>query len=162
MSDFAGPRASDGLALCQLISDYCYELDLTGGINAYCFFTPEGRLDVGTMTIAGRDEMKSFYANLVKRVQGEEPGGARTTRHVASNIRIEFKDDDHAHVAFIAMNYSSSGRPPIFGGTIPTVISDALCVCERGADGKWLIAEFTGTPIFIGDDPLQRAILTGQ
>lgn len=160
MQDNDNCRASDALALQQLISEYCYELDLTGGINAFRFFTTDGRLEVGTMAFTGHGEMKGFYRGFLEQVRESEPMGKRTTRHVFTNLRIDYVDADVAVVDFIVMNFSSGGVPPILGATSPTVISDARCKCRRSADGSWLIAEFTGAPIFLGDDPLQQKALT--
>lgn len=160
MAEFTGERASDALGLQQLIADYCYELDLTGGIDSYRFFTEDGFLEVGTMSFRGHEEMKAFYKGFMEQVRASESTGKRTTRHVFTNLRIGFEGRDEAVVDFIVMNFSSGGSPPILGATAPTVISDARCKCRRGTDGEWLIAEFTGAPIFIGDDPLQQKVLS--
>lgn len=160
MAGFNGQRAPDALALQQLIADYCYELDLTGGINAFQFFTEDGRLEVGTMAFTGHEEMKAFYQDFLEQVRESETTGERTTRHVFSNLRIDFTTTDHAVADFIVMNFSSGGTPPIQGATSATIISDVRCKCQRTSDGDWLIAEFTGAPIFLGDDPLQQKALT--
>ena len=159
MAEFHGQRASDALALQQLISDYCYELDLTGGINSYRFFTADGCLEVGTMSFRGHEKMKSFYQGFLNQVKKSESTGERTTRHVYTNLRIAFDGTDRALVEFIVMNFSSGGGPPIVGTISPTIISDARCQCRRSENGTWLIAEFTGEPIFLGDDPLQQKAL---
>ena len=159
MSNFEGTRASDGLALQQLISEYCYELDLTGGLDSYRFFTSDGFLDVGKMKIKGHDAMKAFYKDLVEQAKAADPSGVRTTRHVFTNLRIAFEDTDQATVDFIVLNFSSAGAPPVFDATTPTVVSDARCKCRRESDGAWRIVEFTGAPIFVGNDPLQNKAL---
>jgi hypothetical protein len=159
MGNFDGTRASDALALQQLISEYCYELDLTGGLDAYRFFTSDGFLDVGKMTINGHDAMKAFYRDIVEQAKAADPSGVRTTRHVFTNLRVDFEDTDRATVDFIVMNFSSAGAPPVFDATTPTVVSDARCKCRRESDGAWRIAEFTGAPIFVGNDPLQNKAL---
>lgn len=159
MDNFKGSRASDALELQQLISEYCFELDLTGGLDSYRFFTADGRLEVGKMSFQGHDAMKVFYEDLVERAKAADPSGARTTRHVFTNLRIAFEDADRAVVDFIVLNFSSAGKPPIFGATTPTVVSDARCKCRREGDGAWRIAEFTGAPIFVGNDPLQNKAL---
>lgn len=159
MGKFEEQRASDALDLQQLISEYCFELDLTGGLDSYRFFTADGLLDVGKMSLRGHDEMKAFYKNLVEQAKAADPSGARTTRHVFTNLRIDFDDADHATVDFIVMNFSSAGAPPVFDATTPTVVSDARCKCRRESDGAWRIVEFTGAPIFVGNDPLQNKAL---
>ncbi|MYM61927.1 nuclear transport factor 2 family protein [Pseudomaricurvus sp. HS19] len=160
MTDADLQLAAESLKLQQLIHDYCFELDLTGGLDAHRFFTEDGRLEVGKMSIDGHEQMKTFYKNFVDQVKETEPSGQRTTRHVVANLRISFQGADAAQLDFIAMNYSSGGSAPIFGTIAPTIISDACCKCRRGADGQWLIHEFTGAPIFMGDDPLQQKTLT--
>ena len=158
MSQFKGHRASDALDLQQLVSEYCFELDLTGGLDSWRFFTAEGRLEVGQMAFQGHEAMKAFYRDLVDSTASE---GARTTRHLFGNVRVAFAGDDDATVDFIMQNFSSAGAPPIFGATTPTIVSDCKLQCRRESDGAWRIAAFTGAPIFIGDDPLQKKTLVG-
>lgn len=157
MRDRDAARALDILALHQLVAEYCYELDLTGGLASYRFFTADGVLDFGKMRISGHDEMKAFYADLVGRATADPQG--RTTRHVFNNLRVSFEEDDRATVDFVMLNFSSAGRPPVFGGTVPTIVSDSRFVCRREADGAWRVEKFTGAPVFVGDDPLQNATL---
>ena len=64
-----------------------------------------------------------------------------------------------ATVEFIMQNFSAAGSPPLFGATTPTIVSDCRLLCRREDDGAWRIAEFTGAPIFVGDDPLQNKAL---
>ena len=160
MTSYSEKQASDVIALQQLISEYCYELDLTGGINAFRFFTDDGCLKVGTMAFSGHDEMKSFYQGFLEQVAESEPTGKRTTRHIFTNVRIDFEGAENAVVNFIVMNFSSGGVPPIQGATSPTIVSDVQCRCKKNNESVWLIAEFTGDPIFLGDDPLQQKALT--
>lgn len=161
MSGFNGPRAADALALQQLISDYCSELDSNGGLYAHRFFTDDGSLEVGRMVVRGHGEMQDFYRNFLAQVKASESTGVRTSRHVYTNLRIALEDADHAVLQFIVMNFSSGGPPPIQGATSPTVISDVQCKCRRETGGDWKIREFTGVPVFFGDDPLQQKTLAG-
>lgn len=157
MSRFKGERAADALDLQQLVAEYCFELDLTGGLDSYRFFTADGRLEVGKMAFQGHDAMKAFYRDLV--AQATAGGAARTTRHLFGNLRIAFDGADRATLDFIMQNFSSAGAPPVFGATTPTIVSDCRFQCRREDDGGWRIAEFTGAPIFVGDDPLQNKTL---
>jgi len=157
MSRFKGERASDALDLQQLVSEYCFELDLTGGLDSWRFFTAEGRLEVGKMAFQGHEAMKAFYRDLAD--QAKAIGGTRTTRHIYANLRIAFDGADGATVEFIMQNFSAAGSPPLFGATTPTIVSDCRLICRREDDGAWRIAEFTGAPIFVGDDPLQNKAL---
>lgn len=157
MTRFAGQRAADALDLQQLVADYCYELDLTGGLDSWRFFTADGRMEVGKLTFQGHEAMKTFYQGLVDHAT--LGGATRTTRHLASNLRIAFDGEDAATIDLVMQNFSSAGAPPVFGATTPTIVSDCRLRCRREADGLWRIAEFTGAPIFIGDDPLQNSAL---
>lgn len=108
MSRFRGERASDALDLQQLLSEYCFELDLTGGLQAHRFFTADGRLEVGKMSLKGHEAMKVFYQDLVD--QAKTSGTERTTRHLWSNLRISFEDENRAFVDFIMQNFSAIGH----------------------------------------------------
>lgn len=157
MSRFRGERASDALDLQQLLSEYCFELDLTGGLQAHRFFTADGRLEVGKMSLKGHEAMKVFYQDLVD--QAKTSGTERTTRHLWSNLRISFEDENRVFVDFIMQNFSAIGAPPVFGATSPTIVADCRIDCRRQSSGEWRIAAFTGAPIFVGDDPVQNKAL---
>lgn len=157
MTRFAGYRAADALEMQQLVAEYCFELDMTGGLDTWRYFTADGRLEVGKLAFQGHDAMKAFYRDIVAQTTGE--GSARTTRHVFNNLRIDFESDGTATVDFIMQNFSAAGTPPVFGATTPTIVSDCRLHCRREVDGRWRIAEFTGAPIFIGDDPVQNSTL---
>lgn len=150
------------LELQQLVSDYCFDLDETHGLNSHMFFDEACVVDVGAMTLRGIGEVRAFYEELARIVGSQGANAVRTTRHAWNNLRIAFADDSTATVSFLMTNYSASGSPPVPGATVPTVISDGRFRCRRGADGRWRILEFTGAPIFIGDDPLQNKLLMGE
>lgn len=145
------------LALQRLIADYCLELDTTAGLEATHLLTEDCCIDLGQMQLRGHDEIRRFYADFAAKVQAS--GVARTTRHVATNLRITVEDARRARAEFIVLNFSAQGTPPLATGTVPTILSDAQFECRREADGQWRISRFGGGPVFVGDDPLQNTVL---
>ena len=156
-----GARATAALNLQQLIAAYCAELDATGGLGSAPFFTEDCVLEVGAMILSGRAAMLEFYEDLAEHVRRSSADGARTTRHVFTNLLVDFETDTSATVKFTVMNFSASGVPPLFNATVATVVSDASCLCRHEDDGAWRIARFGGAPIFLGDDPIQNKALVG-
>lgn len=161
LQNLEGARAIAALNLQQLIAEYCAEFDATAGLESAPFFTEDCVLEVGSMAFTGHTAMRKFYEDLAEQVRQTCPDGARTTRHVFTNLRIAFESDDAATVDFTILNFSAAGKPPLFNATVPTVVSDVTCRCQRGGDGRWRIAHFGGAPIFLGDDPVQNKALVG-
>ena len=159
MAKFDSKSAIAALELQQLVSEYFLELDTTYGMNSHEFYTEDGVIDIGKMSFRGHDQIRKFYESLAELVKTQEAAGIRTTRHVYTNLRITFDGDDRAIVDFIAMNFSRAGTPPLSGATTPSVVSDARLRCRRDGDGQWRIAELSGAPVFIGDDPVQNKVL---
>lgn len=149
------------LALHQLVADYCLELDTTAGRNATLLMTDDCRMDLGAMQLSGHDEIARFYEGFAAKVAASG-ATARTTRHVATNLRIKLDGNEEAEVDFIVLNFSAPGVAPLKGGTGPTILSDVRMRCRRDEDRRWLIAQMGGGPVFIGDDPLQNAALAGS
>lgn len=150
------------LELQQLVSDYCFDLDDTQGLNAHTFFDEACVVQIGAIALHGIEEVIEFYEDLAHIVQAQEPGAVRTTRHAFTNFRCAIGDNGTATLDFLIANYSANGRPPVSCGTAPTVISDCRLRCRRDADARWRILEFTGSPVFMGDDPVQNKLLIGE
>lgn len=146
-------------ALERLVADYCHELDTTMGLNATRYLTEDCHMDVGSMKLHGHAEIARFYRDFNRQVEGLGKAATRTTRHLAVNMRVTLDGPDDALIDAIVLNFSALGRPPLATGTIPTVVSDVHLGCHRHADGQWRISEFTGGPVFVGDDPLQNKAL---
>jgi hypothetical protein len=116
-------------------------------------------MDVGNMQLRGHAEITRFYEDFNRQVAAQGPGAARTTRHLATNLRIDLGTADEARIEAILVNFSAMGAMPIPAGTVPTVLSDVQLGCRLCSDGAWRICEFTGGAVFIGDDPLQNKAL---
>lgn len=150
-------HAVSTLDLQHLVADYCHELDTTAGLEATRLLTKDCCFDLGQMQLRGHEEIQRFYEDFAAKVQAS--AAVRTTRHVATNMRITVEDASRAQIDFVVLNFSGSGTPPLATGTVPTIVSDAHFECLREADGRWRIARFTGGPVFVGDDPLQNQAL---
>lgn len=155
-------KATGAVLLQNLIGEYFRELDTTGGVNAFQFFSEDGSLDVGHMSLHGHEEMKEFYAKLVAQSKAHSESGERTTRHIYTNLIIDFQSDDAATMAFIAINFSADRPAPVAGSISPTVIADIRCDCRRNGEGEWRIFSLSGSPAFIGGDSFQEKVLMGQ
>lgn len=147
--------------LQQLLVDYCRELDL-GGLNATSFFTADGVVEVGRMSIKGHGAMREFYQHLAEHVRKDTPGGVRTSRHVCANLHFSFAGESAATVTGLITNYSGAGKPPLLNATVPTVVSDVRFECRTDTAGRWLLAGLYGEPIFIGNDPVQTKALVAN
>ena len=161
MSQLNAAAAFAVLELQQLVAEFCHELDDTHGIHSHRFYTEDGVIDIGKMSFKGQAEILAFYEHLQEVQREHHPEGHRTTRHLFSNLRVSLEGDGEAAVDFIMTEYSGAGLPPLFDATLPTIVSDARFLCRREANGVWRIAEFTGQPMFAGNDPVLRQVLTG-
>jgi hypothetical protein len=154
-------QAVAAFELQQLIVDYCHELDL-GGLKATTFFTEDGVVDVGKMSIRGRAEMQAFYQHLAEHIRKDTPGGSRTSRHVCANLRFSFENDERATVTGLITNYSGAGAAPLLNATVPTVVSEVRFECRRDTGRRWLFSGLYGSPVFLGNDPMQTKALVGN
>lgn len=154
--------ANSVMLLNNLIAKYLRELDLNGGINSFQFFFEDGSLNVGEMSLHGHDEMKMFYKRLAEQSREQTQAGGRTTRHIYTNLIIDFHSQDAASLSFISMNFSADKAAPVSGDILPTIISDIQCECRWYGEKEWRIFSLSGTPVFIGGDSFQESILMGQ
>jgi hypothetical protein len=141
----------------QLVLDWGYDLDMTGGGGVPDLCTEDCAYIVGGNTNRGPEAVRAFYAARNERVRIQQKDGVRTQRHTIANIRPAFQDADHASVTFMVVNYSAEGKAPAMNLVGPTIIADSRFDCVRGADGEWRIALFDSTPVFIGNDPFLNA-----
>ena len=97
-------------------------------------FTDDGSLVAGPRTMRGRDELAAGFA-------AREADEARRTRHLVLNPSVQVIDDGVAEARSSLMLFVLGSEP---GGDEPLNPS-ALMNChdrfERGADGRWRIAE---------------------
>lgn len=138
-------RAIETSVLYMNMADYWYEVDLKGGAGVSQMYTEDGIFHGGGKPLVGRAAIEQFYTWRTNR-------GARTSRHVITNFRAEFADETHATTYSIMLLYAADGAP-ILPTAPPIMITDLIDRCVKGADGKWLYAERTFVPLFMGGAP---------
>src|SRR5689334_12945330 len=97
------------------MADYWYEVDLNGGVGVSACYTEDGVFQGGNEPLVGREAIQAFYSWRTGR-------GVRTSRHVVTNFRADFKDAYHATTYCIMMLYAADGAP-ILPSTPPIIIT---------------------------------------
>jgi hypothetical protein len=159
MPRFNSENVIDALELQQLVTDWSEELDANLGLNVTRFFTDDCIVEAGAISYRGHEAMKAFYRETAERGQAAHGGLGRTTRHAYANLGIAFQANDRAKVTFLSITFSGPGRPPSFDSATPVIVTDVRFECVRDANRDWRVAEFYGTPVFIGSDPFLNELM---
>jgi hypothetical protein len=159
MPRFNAENVADALELQQLVADWCDELDTNHGKNVTQYFTEDCKVRAGTISYDGHEGMKAFYKATHEAQTRTYAETGREARHLFTNLRIAFAGADKATVHFVTVMFSSPGRPPIPDATVPAIVTDVRFECRRDAKKDWRVAEFYGTPIFIGSDPFLKKVM---
>ena len=140
------------IELQQLIAEFAHEIDFNSGRNITDFYTEDGTFAVGDYTHRGHAAIRKFYAEREQRIPGQHKDGIRVAVHTFLNPRVEVQDKDNATIFFTNVNYAGEGHPPVLGTIQPAMVT----VCRM----VWRIAWFSGTPLFVGNDPfVNKALL---
>jgi hypothetical protein len=156
MRTFSKDAAAAAVELEQLAMDYWRDIDFNDARKLHDFYTEDCSFAAGENTYRGRDGIKAFYEIARAAKVG------MTTRHVMSNLHVVVHDNDRATLAFIIMSFRGAGKLPITGLQGPALVSDGRMECRRAADGTWRIASFSGTPVFMGNDPVLERMAKAQ
>lgn len=122
-------QALDRVAIEDLLVTYYYFLDHAQSDKIAELYVENGVFHLGSVgEMKGRQAISDYYA---KRPT------TRVTRHVLTNLRVEFKDADRAETLHTLTYYvgEGPGRHP----ASPTNVQDYTNTVVRGADGRWLI-----------------------
>lgn len=138
-------RAAETQILLIRMIEYWHEVDTRGGLEAAAYYTEDGIFEGGGKPLVGRAAIDGFYRWRLDR-------GERTSRHVITNFRAEFRDDRHATTNCVMMLYAADG-PPILPSTPPIIITDLIDQCVKGDDGEWRYARRTFVALFQGETP---------
>ena len=157
MPGFDQARAGDVLEIQQLIIEWGYDLDMTGGSAVAKLVTDDCDYKVGGVQHLGPDAVTKFYAARNERVRTQQKDGVRTQRHTITNPRVSFQGAQDATIEFLIVNYSAEGKAPALNLVGPTIIADCQMKCRRDGARGWLIASFDSQPVFIGNDPFLNA-----
>jgi hypothetical protein len=147
----------DVLEIQQVILDWAHDLDINGGFKVAELCTADCSYAVGGRYQKGRAEILKFYTDRAERIRTQQKDGVRTQRHSLTNIRVALKDQHHATVRFLVVNYSAEGKPPAMDLKGPTIVADSHMECRRDTDGEWRIELFDSEPVFVGNDPFLNA-----
>jgi hypothetical protein len=135
-------RAIESQVLYMNMIDYWYEVDLKGGAGVSEMYVEDGIFNGGGKPLVGRAAIEQFYTWRTNR-------GVRTSRHVITNFRAEFKDETHATTYSVMLLYAADGAP-ILPTAPPIMITDLVDRCVKCDDGKWRYLERTFVPLFMG------------
>lgn len=158
MIDIRQENLFDIISLEQTLYHYCNELD-SGAERIQDYFTENCVFKVGETTWNGRAGVRRHYDDDAQAVKDLCKDGIKTVRHAMLNLRIAIQDDRSAVAELIFMNFSAGGKGPYLNAASPTVVADTRMVCRRDENGRWLIDEFDGTPLFYGNDPYMNTVL---
>jgi hypothetical protein len=159
MRKFDQDQAIAAIELEQMVSDYFLILDSEGGGGALGFFTEDVVVNIGAINYTGHAAMKKFYEGVAG---AKAAGGDRTVRHGFINFRVVFPEKNRASVTFLNVTWAGPGKPPLTDATMPSIVTDVRMECRREADGQWKVFNYSGSPIFIGNDPQMKKMVVGN
>lgn len=126
-----------------LIADFAFRIDHGHSETVAELFTEDGWYGRGGgRGSRGRDAIREAYAKRAER-------GARTARHLFTNLHLSKIGEDHAEGTCILLLFAADGEPPL--PATPLLIQDYQDIYKR-VDGKWLFASRDTLPLFVGDD----------
>jgi ketosteroid isomerase-like protein len=137
-------RLADILAIQDLNTAFAYHLDRNEIAPLVALFAADAVYSNGPRVSRGRAEIEAFY-------QSRTAHGARTARHMYSNLRIVFEGEARAHATSVWLSFARNAAPPIDYST-PFLVADFEDIYLREADGEWRILSRHIRPIFRDPD----------
>ena len=159
MQKFTPETAAIALQVQQLVAEFAHEIDTNNGLDIADFYAEDGVFFVGDTEYKGHAAITKFYADRLTRIPSQHKDGIRVGCHTFLNLRSEIKDRESASVFFTNVSYAGEGHPPVRATITPAMITRCRMDFRLEGDGQWRITAFTGTPLFVGDDPFTRAQL---
>ena len=159
MRKFNAQTAIATIELEQLVTDYFWDVDMTGGRDAPLYYTEDCIAEVGKLNFKGHDGVKKFYQDRLDSIHKTQKDGVRTSRHVVTGIQVIFENEKRATVNFLVSTFAASGKPPLPDSTLVVAVSDSRFECRLDDDGHWRIMGFYGGPIFVGQEEFARKAL---
>jgi hypothetical protein len=133
------------LALEELNAEFAYRVDHGLEHTVADLFVPQGcYMRADGSGSRGREAIRATFARRRER-------GARTARHIFTNLRISFETENRVSGTSIMTLYAEDGPPPHPPDVL--AVSDFVDVYVRGADGRWLYESRTIHSLFIGSRP---------
>jgi ketosteroid isomerase-like protein len=145
--------------LQQILAEFTHDLDFNSCRGIADFYAEDGVFAVGDYTHKGRAAIRKFYDERNERVRAQHKDGIRVSAHTFVNVRITVEDKNNATAYFTNVNYAGEGKPPVRMTITPALVTDCRMTFRREADGNWYITSFTGSALFVGDDPFSKGTL---
>lgn len=124
----ASERLEARLALEDLNADFVNFLDF-GNVEALIdLFCEDAIYTHGERRSEGRAQI----AELFRR---RAAGGARTSRHIYSGLRLSIEDGGHATGISVCLTFAGDGAPPL--PCRPLLVADFIDEYRRCEDGRW-------------------------
>jgi hypothetical protein len=137
VAPLSAARIADRVAIEDLLATYLYRLDHGQTEKIAELFASDGVMDVENVgPLKGPAAIGDYYAKRSK---------TRVTRHVMTNLYIEFVDATHARTTHTLLYFMGEGAGP-FPATPGGVADYANMLEKRG--GRWVITYRKPTPIF--------------
>lgn len=159
MPRFTPETAVIALELQQLVAEFANDLDFNDGLNIWSFYAEDGEFAVGDFTYKGQAAIRKFYSDRKERMLPSLKDGIRVAAHTFLNLRVAVEGRDRGVVHFTNVNYGGEGKPPQLGTITPAMVTACRMDFRREADGEWRITRFSGSPLFVGDDPVTKRML---
>jgi hypothetical protein len=135
----APDRIPDRLAIADLNSAFCARLDANDIPGLLALFTDGALYVSGERRAEGIGAIDAYFIARTAK-------GPRTSRHLYSNLLVEFDGADRARGASAVLSFAQDGTPPL--PVEPYMVADFTDIYVRDAERGWLIAERIITPVF--------------
>ncbi|WP_315337275.1 nuclear transport factor 2 family protein [Pseudomonas grimontii] len=133
--------------LHELLSEYWARVDRLSPLPVANLYTPSGEMQIGALQKSGQAEIASFFSQRNQTELQKQ----RSTRHVLSNVRIEWVNASRVIVLSLVVAYAAIGEFPHAAATAPATIADFTDICTRDNTGAWKI-----------ESKKARILLTGE
>ncbi len=123
-----------------LNAEFAYLIDHDLSDHVADLFTENGSYGRATgERSTGRQALREVYAVRAAR-------GARTARHIFTNLRLDYESDVIVHGTVLLVLFAEDGAPPHLAEV--NLVSEYEDIYERGTDGVWRFASRTVANLF--------------
>jgi hypothetical protein len=126
-------RLAIRLAIEDLNAAFAYHLDHNQVEPLVDLFTANARYSHGERQSEGREALRALFT-------ARTSGGARTTRHLYSGLRIVIDDERSASGESVCMAFAANQLPPVAFCT-PYLVADFVDRYILDSDGRWRIEQ---------------------
>jgi uncharacterized protein (TIGR02246 family) len=147
VAKFTAEQAIAYVTIQQLIHDWADELDITNGLKMADLVTESCHYTVRGEPRLSRDEVVKFYQGRLNELEAT-PAGVPDHRHILSNLRADFRNDDHAAIEFKLVYFTTAGVSTGLEHADPAAVADVRMEVRREADGHWRISRFDSNQLF--------------